>query len=138
MLEHIFRNINDIRVFDLFYVEYCDGEEVDIDDILKGLELNEIEHIQIEDSVEHLTKCKILEEIYKPIEGSTGCRVCLWLDKYKLPRIGDHKNHEPYEKIEHNFPYYKIACNELTNNLFKALFEYIKLYSEDIQKEMEG
>jgi len=33
MLEHIFRNINDIRVFDVFYCEYCDGEEVDINNI---------------------------------------------------------------------------------------------------------
>jgi len=135
MLEHIFRNINDIRVFDLFYVENCNGEESDIDDILEGLELTEIEHIQIEDSVEHLVKCKILEIVYKKLEGYSGCRTCSWLDKHKLPRIGEHKRHQPFEKIESDFPYYKIACNDLTNYLFRAMFEYLKMYGEDVQEK---
>lgn len=137
MLEHIFRNINDIRVFDAFYCEYCDGEEVDIDIILKSLEYSEIEHIQIEDSVEHLTNCKILEKVYNKIEGWSGCRTCLYTDKLKLPRIGEHKKHQPYEKIEDDFPYYRIACNDLTNYLYKAVFEYLKIYSDDLQKEIE-
>jgi len=138
MLEHIFRNINDIRVFDLFYVENCNGEESDIDDILEGLELTEIEHIQIEDSVEHLVKCKILEIVYKKLEGCSGCRTCLWLDKHKLPRIGEHKSHKPFEKIESDFPYYRISCNDLTNYLFRAMFEHLKMYGEDVQEKIEN
>ena len=66
MLEHIFRNINDIRVFDYFYIENFDGEEVDIDDIIKGLE---------------------------------------------------------YKEIESNFPYYRIAVNNLTTHLSQAFYK---------------
>ncbi len=135
MLEHIFRNINDIRVFDIFYVEFCDGEEVDIDQILKSLEYTEIEHIQIEDSVEHLVTCKILEKVYNKLEGWNGCKTCLYTDKLKLPRIGEHKKHQPFEKIEDEFPYYRIAINELTYYLYKAMFEYLMMYGEDVQKD---
>ncbi len=138
MLEHIFRNINDIRVFDVFYVEYYDNEEVDIDDILKSLEYTEIEHIQIEDSIEHLTKCKILEKVYNKLEGYSGCKTCLYTDKFKLPRVGEHKKHQPFNKIESDFPYYRIACNDLTNYLCKAMFEYSKMYGEDVQNEIEN
>ena len=137
MLEHIFRNINDIRVFDIFYVEYCMGEEVDINNILDSLEYKECEYIQIEDSVEHLTKCKILEKVYNKLEGYYGCRTCSYTDKLKLPRIGEHKRHKPFEKIETDFPYYRIACNNLTVYLYKAMFEYLKMYGEDVQNEIE-
>ena len=138
MLEHIFRNINDIRVFDVFYVEYCDGKEVDVDDILDSLEYKYCEWIQIEDSVEHLTKCKILEKVYNKVEGQTGCKTCSFTDKLKFPRTGKHKCHKPFQKTEDEFPFYRIACNDLTNYLYKAMFEYIKMYSEDVQKEIEN
>jgi len=138
MLEHIFRNINDIRVFDVFYCEYCDGEEVDISDILESLEYKECEYIQIEDSIKHLTKCKILEKVYNKLEGWSGCRTCSYTDKLKLPRIGEHKRHQPFEKIEDDFPYYRIACNNLTVYLYKAMFEYLKMDSEDVQNEIEN
>ena len=137
MLEHIFRNINDIRVFDVFYVEYCDGEEVDIHDILESLEYKECEYIQIEDSVNHLVECKILEKVYNKVEGCSGCKTCSYLDKLKLPRIGEHKKHQPFETRHDEFPFYRIACNDLTNYLYKAVFEYLKMYSEDVQKEIE-
>jgi len=138
MLEHIFRNINDIRVFDVFYCEYCEGEEVDIDDILKSLEYKECEYIQIEDSIKHLTECKILEKVYNKLEGWTGCRTCLYTDKFKLPRIGEHKKHQPFKKTEDEFPYYRIACNSITKYLYRAMFEYLKMYGEDVQKEIEN
>lgn len=135
MLEHIFRNINDIRVFDAFYVEYCDGEEVDIDNILQSLEYKESERIQIEDSVEHLVNSKILEKVNTKVEGWSGCRTCLWMDKFRIPRIGDHKNHKSFENHESIFPKYRIAINDINNYLYKALFEYMKMYSEEIEKE---
>jgi len=131
MLEHIFRNINDIRVFDVFYCEHCDGEEVDIDEILKSLGYPYSKYIQIEDSVEHLVKQHILEKVYNKLEGWSGCRTCSYTDKLKFPRIGEHKSHKPFEKIETDFPYYRIACNNLTVYLYKAMFEYLKMYSEE-------
>ena len=137
MLEHIFRNLNDIRVFDVFYVEYCDGEEVDIDSILKSLEYPQCEFIQIEDSVEHLVKQHILEKVYNKVEGYSGCKTCSYLDKFKLPRIGEHKSHKPFETRHDEFPFYRIACNDLTNYLYKAMFEYLEMYGEDVQKEIE-
>lgn len=135
MLEHIFRNLNDIRVFDVFYVEYCDGEEVDIGTILDDLDYPDREYIQIEDSVEHLVKQHILEKVYNKLEGYSGCKTCSYTDKFKLPRIGEHKTHKPYEKVETEFPYYRIAINNLTNSLFKSLFEYMHLQCNDIEKE---
>jgi len=48
MLEHIFRNINDIRVFDVFYCDHCDGEEVAIDDILESLEYKQSEYLKMD------------------------------------------------------------------------------------------
>jgi len=137
MLEHLFRNLTDIRVFDVFYCEYCDGQEIDIDGIIEVLECSDREYIQIEDSVEHLTECKILEKVYVDLEGCNGCRTCSWLDKMRLPRIGEHKTHKPYEIFKSPFPYYRIAVNDLTNHLWQALFESSRLYGEEVQKEIE-
>jgi len=131
MLEHIFRNINDIRVFDVFYCEYCDGEEVDIDEILKSLGYPYSKYIQIEDSVEHLVRQHILEEVYVKAGSWGGCRTCSWLDKLKLPRIGEHKGHKPFETLEIEIINYRIACNNLTVYLYKAMFEYLKMDSEE-------
>ncbi len=138
MLEHIFRNLYDIRVFDVFYCEYCDGEEIDIDGILEILEYPDREYIQIDNSVNHLVKCNILEKVYNKVEGYGGCKTCSYLDKFHLPRIGEHKTHKPYEKIESEFPYYRIAVNDLTNHLWQALFECLKMSCNDEQKEIKG
>lgn len=135
MLEHIFRNLNDIRVFDVFHCEYCDGEEIDVDGILEILEYPYRDYIQIEDSVEHLVKQHILEKVYNKVEGWNGCRICSYTDRLKLPRIGKHKKHKTYEKIETEFPYYRIALNDFTTYLFRALFEYMKLQCDDIEEE---
>lgn len=135
MLEHIFRNLTDIRVFDVFYVEYSDREEVDIDEIIICLEYPDCERIQIEDSVEHLVKQHILEKVYNKIEGYSGCRTCSYTDKLKLPRLGEHKTHKPYETSESEFPFYRIAINNLTTYLWKALFEHMKLQCDDVKNE---
>ena len=60
-MEHIFRNINDTRVFDLF-AEMGFGKDdcIDIYDVIELLECGEIERIQIEDSIEHLIKERVL------------------------------------------------------------------------------
>ena len=135
MLEHIFRNLNDIRVFDAFQLELNEGEAADVHAILKIIDYKDTERIQIEDSIDHLVRCKILEKWYKKINGYSGCKICLYTDKFKLPRIGKHKTHYPYEITKSDFPFYKLANNELVNCLYKAVFEYIKLYSENIQNE---
>jgi len=135
MIEHVFRNLTDIRVFDVFYCEYCDGEEVDVNEILEILEYPRCEYIQIKDSVEHLVKQHILEKVYNKIEGYCGCRTCLYTDKLKLPRLGEHKSHTPYEKVETEFPCYRIAINDVTNYIWKALFEHMRLECNGVEKE---
>ena len=122
MLENIFRNITDIRVFDIFYVEYSDCEPVDIDDIMKSLEYPYVMRIQVEDSVDHLVKEKILEQTYVKVEGHSGCRTCLYTDKLHLPRVGEHKKHVPFEINHDKFPHYRLLDNEITKHLFLAVF----------------
>lgn len=137
MLEHIFRNITDIRVFDIFYVEYSDCELVDIDDIMKSLECPEVMHIQVEDSIKHLVEEKILEMEYVKLEGCSGCRTCTWTDKLHLPRVGEHKKHKPFDVRHDDFPYYRLADNEITKHLFLAVFNNCMSTCDDVQKELD-
>ena len=138
MLEHIFRNINDIRVIDLFYVEHFDFTEIEIDDIIKSLEYKECERIQIEDTVDHLVKQNILEKTYKIKEGYTCCKLCKFLDSYKLPRLKNHKDHKQYETLKTEFPYYKIANNNITKNLFEFLFEHMIYENQETTKDINN
>jgi hypothetical protein len=137
MLEHIFSNITDIRVFDIFYVKYSDREPVDINDIMKSLEYPEAMYIQVENSIKHLVKEKILEQIYVKVEGWGGCRTCLYTDKLHLPRVGEHKKHVPFGIRHSNFPYYRLLDNEITKHLFLACFNSSLETANDIQKEIE-
>lgn len=125
MLEAIFRNLNDIRVFDVFFVEGQDGRPFDSNDVLEILEYSSTEQFQIEDSIEHLTRMKIFEEVEVPIKMNSGCKICKCTDKMKLPRIGQHKTHAPYEMKELPVIHYRIAVNNTTKYLFKALFSNI-------------
>ena len=75
MIEHIFRNINDIRVFDIM-VEFVLGEEeekkevnelnlketniIDFDGIMDMLSYKDYKRIEVEDSLDHLVRQKIL------------------------------------------------------------------------------
>jgi len=131
MLESIFRNLNDIRVFDVFFVEGQDGRPFDSSDILEILEYSFTERFQIEDSMEHLTRMKIFEEVEVPIEVGSGCKICKYTDKMKLPRIGKHKTHAPYEMEELPVIHYRIALNNTTKYLFKALYNNISECIED-------
>lgn len=136
MLEHIFRNITDIRVFDVFYVEYSDCEPVDIDDIMEVLEYPQVMYIQVEDSIKHLVEEKILEQIYIKVEGWCGCRTCSYTDKLHFPRVGNHKTHRPFKITHDDFPQYRLLDNEITKNLFLAAFNSSLEKCNDIQKEM--
>ncbi len=137
MLEHIFRNITDIRVFDIFYVEYCDYELADIDDIMKSLEYPDVMRIQIEDSIDHLVKEKILEQIYVKLEGWGGCRTCTWTDKLHLPRVGEHKKHTPFEIRHDDFPQYRLLDNEITKHLSLAAFNSSMMQCNNVQKKLD-
>lgn len=60
-LEHMFRNINDIRIFDELSSDMIDKEHaLDIDEIMNLLELPQREEIQIRDSIEHLLRQEII------------------------------------------------------------------------------
>ena len=123
MLEHIFRNLTDIRVFDVFYVEYsCLDGSLDIDQVLDYLDYPQREYIQVEDSINHLVRQKILKVVSEKAITSSGCKTCKFLDVVRIPRFGDHKNHIPYEEKEINVPAYRLAENKITKYLFKAIF----------------
>ena len=136
MLEHIFRNINDIRVFDLMndFDENCD---ITFDDVLELLEYTETERIQIEDSIEHLIKEQLLGTKQAEVETMTGCRICKLTDKLKIPRLGSHKNHVPLKKEMGYEDAYYIKDNDMTRALRGAVFEHISLISEQYIERKE-
>ncbi len=64
MLEDIFRNIWDIRIFDAMIFFTTPEEAQDTYDIMELLGCPEYEYIQINDSIEHLVKEHILNIIH--------------------------------------------------------------------------
>lgn len=141
MLEHIFRNINDIRIFDLMIdfpeeditEDAVDGFHlgtIDIDEIMNMLDYTEYKKIEVEDSVEHLVKNEILGITKIKIEGKTGCKVCKWTDKLKIPRIGEHKSHKPEEVSIGEIDNYFVKDNGLTQLLRAAVFHHITITLE--------
>lgn len=146
MLEHIFRNINDIRVFDVM-VEFVLNDEdekkdfeelsklseisiIDFDNIMDMLEYPEYKRIELEDSLDHLVRQKILGIKKEKMEGTTGCKVCKYAEKLKIPRMGEHKKHLPEQaSIGYGDNYY-MKVNEITNGLRSAAFAHIFLTLE--------
>ena len=147
MLEHIFRNINDIRVFDIM-VEFVLNEEdekkdfeelsklgkidfIDFDGMMDMLEYPEYKRIELEDSLDHLVRQKILGIKKEKMEGTTGCKVCRYAERLKIPRMGEHKKHIPEEvSIGYRDNYY-MKMNEITNGLRSGAFAHIFLTLED-------
>lgn len=136
MLEHIFRNINDIRVFDLM-VEFDKDDEITVNDMLELLDYREADRIQIEDSVQHLIKEQILDIKQKEVEAVTGCRICKLIDKLKLPRIKSHKAHVPERTEICNIDTYFIKDNDMTRALKTAAFTHITLTLEQYINKKE-
>lgn len=125
MLEHIFRNINDIRVFDIM-TEFVSSEcTIDIDEIMDMLEYPEYKRIQVEDSVDHLVRQHILSTVQKKVEGKTGCNICKYLDKFKIPRMGEHKTHVPEEVSIGFVDEYYMKDNHITQALRGAVFAHV-------------
>lgn len=143
MLEHIFRNMNDIRVFDLMteFPEKDIPEQettedhlnlgvVDIDDIMGMLDYGEYKRIEIEDSIDHLVRSQILGIKKIKVEGKSGCKVCKWTDKLKIPRIGDHKSHKPEEISVGEINNFCMKDSNITQLLRAAAFQHIMIMLE--------
>lgn len=152
MIEHIFRNINDIRVFDIM-VEFVLGEEeekkevnelnlketniIDFDGIMDMLSYKDYKRIEVEDSLDHLVRQKILGIKKVKTEGSTGCKICKYAEKLKIPRMGEHKKHIPEEKSIGYIDNYYMITNGITNGLRSAAFAHIFLSIEDEIDEID-
>ncbi len=153
MLEHIFRNIDDIRIFDTM-TEFVIGEEkqknidkiplesiksdvIDIDDIMEMLDYGEYKRASVEDSIDHLIRQKILGVVKIKTEGKTGCKICKYLDKMNIPRFGEHKTHvAEYISIGYLESYYMLS-NEITNGLISAVFAHVFLTVEEDIEDVE-
>lgn len=125
MLEHIFRNINDIRVFDVMTDFVSSDCTMDIDEIMDILEYPEYKRIEVEDSVDHLVRQHILSIVQKKEEGKTGCKICTYLDKFKIPRMGEHKTHVSEQTTIGFVDEYYMKDNPITRALRGAVFAHV-------------
>lgn len=125
MLEHIFRNINDIRVFDVMTSFVSSDCTIDIDEIMDILEYPEYKRIEVEDSVDYLVRQHILGIVQRKEEGKTGCKICKYLDKFKIPRIGEHKTHLPEQTNIGLIDEYYMKDNSITQALIGAVFAHV-------------
>ncbi len=131
-MEHIFRNLNDIRVFDIM-IDMVKGEcdPLDTHEILDLLDYPDREHIQIQDSIDHLVRERILSIKLVPEETYTGCEEC----KVGKPRLKGHEFHKPQEMEIVNMEKYYFAKNELTDLLVGAVFQSSCFKAEEILEE---
>jgi hypothetical protein len=146
MLEHIFRNINDIRIFDVMVDFVLEGDEkhideipdevvekdvVDIDEIVDILDYNYYKRVEVEDSLDHLVRQKILGIRKIKMEGKTGCKICKYADRLHIPRVGEHKTHVAEEVSIGYMSNYYMKMNEITSGLRSAAFAHVFLTLED-------
>jgi len=131
MLEHIFRNINDIRIFDVMsdFVSSTQAPALpctlDRDEIMDILEYPEYKRIQVEDSLDYLVRQHILSTVQKKEEVKTGCNICKHLDKLNIPRMGGHKTHIS-EQINIGFiNEYYMKDNSITQSLINAIHAHV-------------
>ena len=135
-LEHIFRNLNDIRIFDLFAeMGYNKDEAIDIHEVIGLLKCGETERIQIEDSVDHLVREQILSIELVDEEWTSGCKLCTYLDAMGLGRPLGHETHIPYQigtsKVEH----YYLSDNKMVICLTVAVMESSFLKADKIMED---
>lgn len=136
MLEHIFRNINDIRVFDLMTDFVSSDCTMDIDEIMDILEYPEYKRIEIEDSVDYLVRQHILGTVQKKEEGKTGCKICKYLDRFKIPRMGEHKTHMPEQTNIGFIDEYYMKDNPITQSLISAIYSHVFI-SEGLEEHIK-
>lgn len=125
MLEHIFRNINDIRIFDVMTSFVSSDSTIDIDEIMEILEYPAYKQIEVEDSVDYLVRQHILGIVQIKEEGKTGCKICKYLDKFKIPRMGEHKTHMPEQTNIGFIDEYYMKDNPITQSLISAIYSHV-------------
>ena len=130
-LEHVFRNLNDIRIFDIMESFLEEKDAIDIDTILELLNYQESEIIQIEDSIEHLIKQRILYKTTIKAEIQSGCKLCKYTDKFMKYRLHGHKDHVLHYKEMIDIPAYFMCNIDLVVALRSAVFQHACLLSED-------
>lgn len=135
-LEHIFRNLNDIRVFDLIAEMQLKKEEaIDVDEIIDLLECGEKERIQVDDSINHLVREHILSVSHKGAKWTSGCKLCSELDGCGIRRWPGHESHKVYEEGIVETEEYYLANNDLTKFLMFAVIEASFLSVEEIENK---
>ncbi len=140
-LEHIFRNINDIRVFDLmseWIVGYDEVNTVEIDTIMDLLEYPEYKRLEVEDTVGHFVKNSILAVKKIEVDSWTGCKTCNWTDTLGFPRVGKHKQHKPYETSKVYINAYYMLQNDITKFLISAVFAHVFTVDGDEEDETDN
>ena len=137
-IEHIFRNLMDIRVFDAMADVIEEDNPIDTDEILELLDYSERESIQIQDSIDHLVREQILAIKLVPEEVETGCEECKYVDEHKLPRKLGHENHITLRTEIVDMEKYYFAKNDLTSLLVSAVFQSSTFAAEKIMKERES
>lgn len=125
MLEHIFRNINDIRIFDIMTDFVSADCTLDIYEIMDILEYPDYERIQIEDSIDHLVRQRILNIVSKKEEVKTGCNICKHLDRLHIPRTEKHKTHIPEQTNMGFINTYYMEDNPITQSLINAISSHV-------------
>lgn len=150
MLEHIFRNISDIRIFDLmtdYVLDKYEKEELDeslneslvnnkiltcndvntvnTDEIMELLDYNEYKRIEAQDSLDHLVRQKILGIRKIRMDATTGCEICKYSDKFGYERLYGHRDHVAEQiNVEYVNNYY-MENNRTTGLLRNAIFNHI-------------
>jgi hypothetical protein len=117
-MENIFRNLNDIRVFDIM-VDIDKDNPIDTHEILDLLDYPYREIIQIQDSIDHLVKEKILSTKLVQEETHTGCEICVEGE----PKLSGHEYHKPYKIELIGIEKYFFLYNNLTGLLVSAIFQ---------------
>ena len=146
MLEHIFRNINDIRIFDLmtdFVLDKYEIEELDkildhertltrndvntvnIDEVIELLDYNEYKRVEVQDSLDHLARQKILGIRKIRMDGTAGCIVCKYSDKFGYTRPYEHRDHIAEQTNIEFVDNYYMEDNRLTGLLRNAIFNHV-------------
>lgn len=133
MLEHIFRNMDDIRIFDIMTDFVSSDCTLDRDEIMDILEYPEYKRIQVEDSLDYLVRQHILSIVQKKEDVKTGCNICKHLDKLNIPRMGGHKTHIPEQTNIGFINEYYMENNAITQSLINAIHAHV-LISEGLEE----
>ena len=111
---------------------------IDTDGIMDMLDYREYQRIEVEDSLDHLVRQKILGIKKVKVEGKTGCKICKYSDKLKIPRVGEHKTHVAEETTIGYMDNYYMKTNDITNGLRSAAFSHVFMTVDDVVDKIDG